>query len=98
MTHSSHSSTESMIVGRDYEVALNELVMEQKQDVADEVEKRNWNLAKGCMDALVERERFRRELLTGETDPELSDNARQALDDNVRVRMDRHWMHREGIL
>lgn len=98
MTHSSHSSIESMIVGRDYEVALNELVMEQKQDVADEVEKRNWPLVKGCMVALVELEQFRREVLTGETEPELSDFARQSLDGTVRVRMDRHRMIREGIL
>lgn len=98
MTHSSHSGIESIIFGRDYEVALSEIVMEQKVDVAEQVEKRNLPLIKGCMAALIELEKFRRETLTGEMDPELSDFARESIDGTVRVRMDRHWMIREGIL
>ena len=98
MTHSSQPGIENIIAGRDYEVALNEMVMEQKQDVAEQIEKRNVPLIKGCMIALVELERLRRELLTGEHEPELSDFARQSIDGTVRVRMDRHRMIREGIL
>lgn len=98
MTHSSQPGIENIIAGRDYEVALNEMVMEQKQDVAEQIEKRNVPLIEGCMIALVELERFRREVLTGEVDPELSDYARKSLDGNVWVRMDRHRMIREGIL
>ena len=98
MTHSSPSGIEEIIAGRDYEVAITEIIREQMQDVEDEIAKRNWPLIKGCMTALLELQRFRRELLTGERDPELSDFARKSIDGTVRVRMDRHWMTREGIL
>lgn len=98
MSHSSHSRYEEALLGRRYEVALNELIAEQLQDVEEMVRKRNFKAAEGCMEALIERERFRREVLTGEVDPELSDYARKSLDGNVWVRMDRHRMIREGIL
>ena len=96
MSYLSRPESHSLQWIQRYELALNELVLEQLEEVQEALLSKRVSLIEGTYAAYDQLNKFRREIILGES--HLTIEERQLIDDLVKVRLERHRMRSEGLL
>lgn len=96
MTYLSRPEAHSLQWIQRYELALNELIREQLEDVQEALLSQRVSLIDGTYEAYEQLNKFRREILLGESHLTIED--RRLVDDLVKVRMDQYRMHPGEVL
>ncbi|KAA0916441.1 hypothetical protein [Dietzia sp. ANT_WB102] len=88
MTYLSRTEYQSMHWIQRYELTLNQLIMEQLEEVQEALLTRRGSLIDGAYAAYDQLNKFRREIMLGES--HLPIEERRLIDDLVKVRMSSH--------